>query len=135
MSKLLIVAFLLLAINSELLQVVTIFRHGSRYPNRNTYDAEETKQDWGELTSTGMRQQYNLGAMIRKQYITDLPFLKGSYNHSQIEVVCTDYNRTQMSASSFLYGLYPESTGPKVPTTINKSCLLPPYAGRTDDIN
>jgi hypothetical protein len=40
-----------------------------------------------------------------------------------------------MSANSFLFGLYPELTGPKVPPTINKSCLLPPYAGRTDDIS
>ena len=40
-----------------------------------------------------------------------------------------------MSAYSFLFGLYPEQTGPKIPAGINKSCLLPPYDGRTDDIS
>lgn len=38
-----------------------------------------------------------------------------------------------MSAFSFLFGLYPEQTGPKVPANINKSCLIPPYEGMTED--
>lgn len=133
MQKLLLLGLFIALLNSELIQVATIFRHGSRYPVHNTYDGAETKEDWGELSATGMRQHYNLGATLRKQYITDSPFLMSSYNHSEIEVQCTNYNRTQMSAYSFLFGLYPEQTGPKIPANINKSCLLPPYAGRTDD--
>ena len=82
MKKLLLGLLMVASITSELLQVMTVFRHGSRYPAHNTYDGAETSQDHGELTSTGMRQHYNLGSMIRKQYITDNQFLKSSYNHT-----------------------------------------------------
>ena len=82
-----------------------------------------------------MRQHYNLGSMLRRQYVIDNPFLKSSYNHTEMDVVSTDYNRTLMSVNSFLMGLYPETTGFKLPEKVNKSCLLPPYAGRTDDIS
>ena len=38
MYKILIAALLFISLNSELVQVATIFRHGSRYPVHSTYD-------------------------------------------------------------------------------------------------
>lgn len=52
-----LVGLLLLAVvcqvDGRLEQVVSMFRHGSRYYLHHYYDANDTL--WGELTSVGMR--------------------------------------------------------------------------------
>lgn len=47
MYKLLLLLLLVASFNSELIQVLTVFRHGSRYPVHNTYDGADTAQDHG----------------------------------------------------------------------------------------
>ena len=53
----------------KLLKVAVLVRHGARYPTHSDYDGNSTIQDWGELTSVGKRQHYNLGTILRKLYI------------------------------------------------------------------
>lgn len=79
-----------------------------------------------------MRQHYNLGQIYRKRYIQDLPFLLPSYNHSQIEVHSTVVNRAIDSILSQLQGLYPSSTGPKLPPGLSKELLIPPFSYSDD---
>ena len=42
--------------SAKLAQVVSIFRHGARYPLSSIYDGNDTRYMWGELASAGMRQ-------------------------------------------------------------------------------
>jgi len=74
-----------------------------------------------------MRQHYNLGQLMRQQYVERLKFLRPSYNHSEIEVFSTTVNRAIDSATSHLIGLYPDGTGPTVPKDFNASLLVPPF--------
>ena len=60
---------LLVCIYTELSQVASVFRHGARYYLHNVYDANSTRELWGELTAVGMRQHQNLGRILRKDYI------------------------------------------------------------------
>lgn len=57
----LIITLATIVVDSKLVQVVSLFRHGSRYVLNSLYDGNDTKYIWGELTSTGMRQHQNLG--------------------------------------------------------------------------
>ena len=52
--------------HGKLYQVVSHFRHGARYHTGSTYDGNETKPYWGELSGVGMRQHENLGKTLRK---------------------------------------------------------------------
>jgi lysosomal acid phosphatase len=74
-----------------------------------------------------MRQHYTLGTLLRSQYIDNLKFLKPSYNHSEVEVYSTDYNRTMMSVVSQLAGLFPKGTGPRMPVGLDEGLQVPPY--------
>jgi hypothetical protein len=66
----LISIFLLLSVNTKLLYVFSMIRHGAIYPKNNLYDGNETSQYKGQLTTIGMRQQFNLGSYLKQNYIT-----------------------------------------------------------------
>ncbi|EWS71522.1 histidine acid phosphatase family protein (macronuclear) [Tetrahymena thermophila SB210] len=130
MKKLQITILILLLVGSiqvqaELQFVIEIYRHGARGPLGDWYDAREQKYTYGELTATGQRQHYNLGAQLRKEYSG---FLPDSYNHTQIYVRSTDYNRTLMSAASQLQGMFPAGTGDVLPDNLAEQYTLPAFA-------
>ena len=64
---------------AEVQRVVSVFRHGARYPLNHEYDADEIYYNSGELTAVGMRQHCNFGKMLRKDYIEGLGFLSKEY--------------------------------------------------------
>ena len=127
---------------SKLELVVDVFRHGkfnwiklkflfiiilgARTPIYNIYNKNHFSNILGKLTPTGMKQLYLLGLNFRKHYIEDLKFLPEEYDDDLMYVRSSDFDRTLNSAESFLYGLYPLGTGPKIPK-IDKSLFLPPY--------
>ncbi|CAF0721315.1 unnamed protein product [Didymodactylos carnosus] len=86
-----------------------IFRHGDRTPITNYPKDVVNESFWpngyGQLTSTGIKQQRNLGRYIRQRYNS---ILNSTYEAKQITVRSTDYDRTLMSAYSNLLGLYPQ---------------------------
>ena len=97
--------------NEKLVFVETIFRHGARGPNR----LNDTKQDllgvvWpapAELTAIGKRMEYILGLYNRRRYITgENPFLSKKFDPHEILVFSTNVNRTLLSVTSQLQGLY-----------------------------
>ena len=100
--------------DDKLIFVVTHFRHGSRAPqsiNDNYLDL--LKEKWtnpGELTGMGQRMHYILGLRNRKRYVDDKKFLSPSFNPHQILIYSSSFNRTLISVSSQLQGLYPQSS-------------------------
>ncbi|XP_067417720.1 prostatic acid phosphatase-like [Emydura macquarii macquarii] len=88
--------------------VIVIFRHGDRTPVENFPTALHNESNWpqgfGQLTTIGMQQQYELGQYMRKRYSN---FLNATYNRHEIFIQSTDYDRTIMSAQAHLTGLFP----------------------------
>ena len=106
--------------DEKLIFLVTHFRHGARAPqrvNETFYDMLGHK--WtnpGELTGMGQRMHYLLGLRNRIRYVEELKFLSKEYDPHEILVLSSAFNRTIISASSQLQGLYPlkEELGLKI---------------------
>ena len=87
-------------------------RHGARGPSSG-YRAifkngtDEYNINWvtdGELTQIGKRQHYYLGIRNKIRYKDLIDFKK--YNPMEILIHATDYNRSQQSIMSELYGMF-----------------------------
>lgn len=113
--------------HSTLVQILSLTRHGARYPINTLFDGAELASMWGELTAVGMQQHYQLGSLFRRQYVTAEQLVSERFNHSQIEAFTTHYNRTIDSMTSFVSGLYPPGTGAEFPNPVDSSLLVPPY--------
>ena len=101
----------------KLIFSVTIIRHGDRTPYAELVNKQFNhlwKEGIGELTPIGMNQEYMLGCYFRERYVRNFKLLSFNYEYNKIYALSTDYNRTIMSAQSFLTGLYPPGTGPKL---------------------
>ena len=97
--------------DDKLIFLYTHFRHGARAPqavNSTFYDM--LGQRWtnpGELTGMGQRMHYLLGLRNRIKYIKEQKFLSEKYDPHEILIFSSAINRTIISASSQLQGLYP----------------------------
>jgi hypothetical protein len=78
-----------------------------------------------------MRQEQRLGQLFRKEYIDSLQLLGQSYDHEEVEVYSTGFNRTMQSVQSILFGLYPNGTGPRL-TLVDREWHLPPFSNKSD---
>ncbi len=97
----------------KLIFAIDLIRHGDRTPTSPIPKVNyEWKQGLGQLTPTGMRQEFELGKAFRERYIEKNHLLPRHYQHGTMYVRSTDYERTLMSAQSLLMGMYPPGTGP-----------------------
>jgi hypothetical protein len=95
---------------------VDVIRHGDRTPLNIIPTAPHPwAEGFGELTATGIKQEYELGKKWRALYVNQWHLLPPQYDAGTIYVRSTDVNRTLMSAQSALLGLYPPGTGPVLP--------------------
>ncbi|WP_108649391.1 histidine phosphatase family protein [Dongshaea marina] len=103
--------------SSKLLWAGVLFRHGDRTPTaalpKHPYPWH---QGLGQLTARGMHQEYLLGQSLRERYVQRYSLVEPQFSVSELYVRSTDKDRTLMSASSLLYGLYPPGSGPKLDT-------------------
>lgn len=101
--------------SEKLIFALDLIRHGDRTPVKaiSTVDYQ-WKEGIGQLTATGMRQEYELGQSFRARYVEATHLLPAHYEHGTIYACSTDYDRTLMSAQSLLMGLYPPGTGPSL---------------------
>lgn len=109
---LVIFSFLItLSKNEKLIFVELQSRHGARGPlNLDIEGKDLIGQKWeypGELTGVGQRMEYILGLRNRYKYITTKHFLKEKYDPHELLVLSTSLNRTLLSMTSQLQGLYP----------------------------
>ena len=110
---LLIFLFSRINTSEKLVFVMTHFRHGARAP-QNFYEdyLDYIKEKWtnpGELTGIGQRMHYLLGLRNRIRYIDEQHFLSETFNPHEILIYSSPFNRTIISVSSQLQGLYPQS--------------------------
>ena len=110
----LIISFLKIKSDDKLIFVMTHFRHGARAP-QNYYDQvnylDYIKEHWdnpGELTGVGQRMHYLLGIRNRLRYIDEKRFLSKKFDPHEILIYSSPFNRTIISVSSQLQGLYPQ---------------------------
>ena len=99
--------------DDKLIFVMTHFRHGARAPlkidNKNQDLLGEYWTNQGELTGIGQRMHYLLGLRNRIRYIDELKFLSDKFDPHEILIYSTSVNRTLVSVSAQLQGLYPQS--------------------------
>jgi preprotein translocase subunit SecG len=98
--------------NEKLIFASLHSRHGARAPlNCDENMIDFVGEKWtvpGELTNTGHRMEYILGLRNRQRYITGkYKFLSNHFDPHEILVCSTNVNRTLLSMTSQLQGLYP----------------------------
>jgi acid phosphatase len=123
-AAILVTAPSLLFAAETLIFAVDIIRHGDRTPILYLPKVHHVwKEGPAQLTAEGMQQEFQLGSELRKKYVDETQLLPEHYEYGTMYVRSTDYERTLMSAQSFLMGLYPLGTGPR--TDSSSSHALP----------
>ena len=87
------------------------FRHGARGPIKLGNEGKDLLgADWsatGELTPVGQKMHYLLGLRNRQRYITEYKLLSEKFDPHELVVYSSDLNRTLLSVTSQIQGLYP----------------------------
>ena len=97
----------------ELIFAVDVIRHGDRTPIEEIpSDPHHWEEGLGQLTPDGMRQEYDLGSRLRREYVEHSRLLPERYQSGTLYARSTDIERTLISAQCLLLGLYPHGTGP-----------------------
>ena len=116
------------------------FRHGARGPiklGRNGQDLLGV--NWtstGELTPLGQKMHYLLGLRNRQRYIKEYKLLSEEFDPHELVVYSSDINRTLLSVTSHIQGLYP--INPNKEDVLNPDKLdeaVPPINITFDDIS
>ncbi|RUR07803.1 histidine phosphatase family protein [Legionella sp. km772] len=98
---------------NRLIFSLDVIRHGDRTSFEDLPNAKHSWQEGlGQLTAIGMKQEYELGLKLHQRYIENHALLPKNYEAGAVYVQSTDFDRTIMSATSLLMGLYPLGTGP-----------------------
>lgn len=73
--------------SAKIVYMAELFRHGARYPTSDIYDGKDTKPFHGKLTGVGMRQQYNLGTYLSRDYLEEMKLSNTTLNPRQVEMI------------------------------------------------
>ncbi|GMT32910.1 hypothetical protein PFISCL1PPCAC_24207, partial [Pristionchus fissidentatus] len=94
----------------QLVFVQTLFRHGDRTPT-GTYPTDPYQEDfwgvpWGELTTTGMKQEFLQGQRLKRLYVDKEQFVSAKYSRYETTIRSCDAPRCIESASAQMAGFY-----------------------------
>ena len=123
--------------DDRLVFLYTHFRHGARAQediNDSFYD--ELGEKWtnpGELTGVGQRMHYILGLRNRKKYVKDETFLSEKFDPHEMLIFSSNYNRTMISCSSQLQGLYPQKDNLGEILSLEQKKMAYPQVNITDE--
>ena len=79
---LILVVIFCLQANGKLIYVYGLLRHGSIYPKTALYPVNVRDDLQAKLTVVGMRQQYNMGSYLRRDYIQKQGLTTENFNRS-----------------------------------------------------
>ena len=119
--------------NTKLL--IGYFRHGARREQKaiksdNVAEYPDPNFGIGDLTPTGMRQEYLLGKALSVQY----PQLFGkTADISTVKVHGSTFNRTIASAHSLFSGIYDLGSGQDIESDVKRN-YLPPIEGFNPEV-
>ena len=134
-----IINILSLSKNEKLIYAELQCRHGARGPLKlfeNNTDVLGVQWPYlGELTGVGHRMEYLLGYRNRLRYIKNYKFLSEHYDPHEILVFSTPLNRTLLSMSSQLQGLYPISEKLGEELNEKQTDFIPPVNVNCEEIN
>ncbi len=107
-----------------------LINHGARAPNSglNTDLKDFMNHQWigqSELTGVGLRQSFLVGYRDRLRYIEEKKLISEEYDPRDIFVYASENNRTLMSASALLHGLFLPGTGPQIDPDLVKRAVPP----------
>ena len=106
-----------------------LINHGARAPNTLDSNYKDfMNHQWigqNELTGVGLRQSFLVGFRDRLRYIEDEKLISEEYDPRDILVYGSEYNRTLMSASALLHGLFLPGTGPQIDPSLVERAVPP----------
>ena len=96
-----------------------LINHGARTPHKglDSNSKDFMNHLWigeNELTGVGLRQSFLIGYRDRLRYIGQHNLIAEEYDPRDILIYATENNRTLMSASALLHGLFIPGTGPQI---------------------
>ncbi|GMS90741.1 hypothetical protein PENTCL1PPCAC_12916, partial [Pristionchus entomophagus] len=101
---------LVLSTLDQLVFVQTLYRHGDRTPV-GTYPTDPYQKKfwdvpWGELTKTGMHQQFLQGQRLKRLYVDKERFLSVKYSRYETKIRSSDSARCLQSAAAQMAVFY-----------------------------
>jgi len=139
-SFLIISNIIIISKSEKLIFAGTHFRHGARGPLKLSKDGLDLLGvNWkatGELTPVGKKMHYLLGLRNRQRYIIENKLLSEKFDPHELVVFSSDLNRTLLSVTSQLQGLYPINSSNE--DTLNPEQVevaVPPVNITFDDIS
>ena len=108
-----------------------LINHGARAPHLGLdSDLKDfMNHTWigqNELTGVGLRQSFLVGYRDRLRYIEEKELISEEYDPRDIIVYASENNRTLMSASALLHGLFLPGTGPVIANLNLSERAVPP---------
>jgi hypothetical protein len=103
--------------------VIEFFRNAISSPsvlNDEKYDILGEK--WIQprvITLKGIKEQYEIGARLRKHYINRLGFLNENFTESEVKVLTVNVNKNILTTNAQLMGMWPAPNGP----TLNQDSM------------
>ena len=116
----------------ELRWTFELINHGARTPHKglDSNSKDFMNHIWigeNELTGVGLRQSFLVGYRDRLRYMDKYKLISKEYDARDILIYATENNRTLMSASSLIHGLFLPGTGPQIdPDLVDRA--IPPVS-------
>ena len=113
-----------------------LINHGARTPHLglDSNSKDFMNHTWigqNELTGVGIRQSFLIGYRDRLRYIAEKELISEEYDARDILVYASENNRTLMSASALLQGLFLPGTGPVIANLNLSERAVPPVDPET----